>query len=140
MWSIHRHAKRTSEHAVSELLERIQRLEREQTELHSRLQGEDRLRILATHMIGAEQAASVVDSAIENFAQAMIATLLSGRAVGMARSRKAWRYFDGTFMPESAKLEAYFAGFERYACGGRARAAGARRSSEGTFLLGGNER
>jgi hypothetical protein len=31
----------------------------------------------------------------------------------------AWRYFDGTFMPESAKFDAHLAEYERYAAGGR---------------------
>jgi len=37
-------------------------------------------------------------------------------------------------MPESAKIEAQIAEYDRYAAGGRARAARAARSSDGTFL------
>ena len=54
------------------------------------------------------------------------------RAV-LARARSAWRYFDGTFMPESVKLEAHFARYERYSAGGRARVATAKRYGDGTF-------
>ena len=55
---------------------------------------------------------------------------------GLARARTAWRrYFDGTLMPESAKLEAYQHEYERYAIGSRARAASARRASDGTFTI-----
>jgi hypothetical protein len=57
-----------------------------------------------------------------------------GRAGGLARARSAWRHFDGTFMPESAKLEALVADYERYAASGRARAAEATRATDGTFM------
>jgi hypothetical protein len=43
---------------------------------------------------------------------------------------------DGTFMPESEKLAARLEEYERHAAGGRARAAAAPRSSDGTFLPG----
>jgi hypothetical protein len=45
-----------------------------------------------------------------------------GRAGGLARARQAWRSLDETFMPESAKQEAYVREYERYAASGRARA------------------
>ena len=57
-----------------------------------------------------------------------------GRSGGLARASRAWRSLDGTFMPESAKIEARMADYERYAAGGRARAARAARGTEGTFL------
>jgi hypothetical protein len=57
------------------------------------------------------------------------------RAGGLARARIAWRYFDGTFMPESVKDEARISEYERYATGGRARAARAKRATDGTFLM-----
>jgi hypothetical protein len=44
-----------------------------------------------------------------------------GRTGGLARASTAWRYLDGTFMPESEKAEARFQEYERYAIGGRAR-------------------
>ena len=64
----------------------------------------------------------------------MIAPFLPCKAGGLARARNAWRYADGTFMPESEKFEAYREEYERYAAGGRARARGAARSPEETFL------
>lgn len=75
----------------------------------------------------------VIGDAVEKFAQAMRAPVPRGRAGGLARARSAWRYFDGTFVPESEKLEAYRLEYERYASGGRARAASAYRLADGTF-------
>ena len=134
MWLLHRSDRRTSGDATSDLLERIQRLEREQAELRSRLEGERQLRILAAQIVEAAQVAPIIGDAVEKFAQAMRAPLPRGRAGGLARARNAWRYFVGTFMPESEKSEAYLADYERYAAGGRARAAAARRAVDGTFL------
>ena len=134
MWLLDRSDRRTPDHATSDLLERIQRLERDQAELRARLEGDRQLRILAAQVVGAAQAAPVVGEAIERFARAMRAPSPRGRAGGLARARGAWRYFDGTFMPESAKIEAQIAEYDRYAAGGRARAARAARSSDGTFL------
>jgi hypothetical protein len=48
-------------------------------------------------------------------------------------NRSAWRYFDGTFMPESAKIEAQIAEYDRYAAGGRTRAAKALRDEFGRY-------
>jgi hypothetical protein len=60
-----------------------------------------------------------------------------GRAGGFARVRDAWRYSDGTFMPDREKeaaIEEYeIQQYERYAAGGRVRAAQAVRRSDGTF-------
>jgi hypothetical protein len=74
MWLLNRSDGRTSGHATSDLLERIQRLECEQTELRARLEGERRLRILAARIVGAAQVAAVVGDAVERFAQAMRGT------------------------------------------------------------------
>jgi hypothetical protein len=41
-----------------------------------------------------------------------------GRAGGLARARNAWRYLDGTYMPESEKFVAYREDYERHAAGG----------------------
>ena len=74
---------------------------------------------------------------MERFAEAMRAPLPvppRGRAGGLARAKTAWRYFDGTFMPESETEAAYLEEYERYAKGGRARSATALRASDGTFL------
>jgi hypothetical protein len=111
-------------------------LEGEQATLRSRLEGERQLRILTAHIAAAAQAASVIGAAIERFAEAMRAPLPllpRGRAGGLARTRTAWRYLDGTFMPESEKEAAYLEDYERYAAGGRARALHARRNVDGTF-------
>ncbi len=134
MWLLDRSDRRTPDHATSDLLNRIQRLEREQAELRARLESEHQLRILAAQIVGAAHVAPVIGEAVEKFAQAMRAPLPRGRAGGLTRARGAWRYFDGTFMPESAKIEAQIAEYDRYAAGGRARAARAARSSDGTFL------
>jgi len=126
--------RRTQEAATSYLLNRSQRLEHQHAELRARLEGERQLRILAAQIVGAAEAAPVVGEAIERFAQAMCGQAPRGRAGGLARARGAWRYFDGTFMPESEKFEACRQEYERYAAGGRARAAKAQRSADGTFL------
>ena len=115
------------------MLERIQGLERKHAELRVRIEGERQLRILAAQIVGAAQAAPIIGEAIERFAQSMRAPYPRGRGGGLARARSAWRYFDGTFMPESARVEAYQLDYERYARGGRARAAAAVRSADGTF-------
>jgi hypothetical protein len=52
-----------------------------------------------------------------------------------ARARSAWRYFDGIFLPESARLEARLTEYERYAAGGRKRPARGERAPNGTFLM-----
>jgi hypothetical protein len=134
MWLLDPSDKRASGHATSDLLRRIQRLEREHAELRGRLEGERQLRILAAEIVGAAQIAPVIGYAIERFAQAMRAPNPPGRPGGLARARSAWRHFDGTFMPKSQKLEAHRIEYERYARGGRSRASGARRAADGTFL------
>jgi hypothetical protein len=72
--------------------------------------------------------------AVERGFRAMLAPLPLGSAGGLARARTAWRYLDGTFMPESEKEAAYLEEYERYGKGGRARSATAMRASDGTFL------
>jgi hypothetical protein len=119
---------------TSDFRERIQRLENDQAELRSHIEGERQLQILVANISAAGQGASMIGSAFENFAMTMRAPLPRGRAGGLARARKAWRYFDGTFMPESEKAEAYRAEYERYAAGGRLRARTALRADNGTFL------
>jgi len=120
--------------ATSDLTMRVQRLEVEHAALRARLEGERQLRILTAHIASAAQAAPVIGAAIERFAQAMRAPLPRGRTGGLARARTAWRYFDGTFMPESEKDATYLEEYERYAAGGRKRAASAARHSDGTFI------
>jgi hypothetical protein len=72
--------------------------------------------------------------AVERGFRAMLAPLPRGSAGGLARARTAWRYLDGTFMPESEKEAAYLEEYERYARGGRARAQNAKRAPDGTFF------
>jgi hypothetical protein len=134
MWLLDGSNRRRPDRATSDLLQRIQRLERDHAELRARLEGERQLRILAAQIVGAAQVAPVIGGAVEKVAQAMRAPLPRGRAGGLARASSAWRYFDGTFMPESQKLEAHRLEYERYARGGRSRASGARRAADGTFL------
>ena len=124
-------------HTTSALLARIQRLEDEHTKIHARLEGERQLRIYIAQVAAAARVAPLLGVAMERFAQAMRAPLpvvQRGRAGGLARAKTAWRYFDGTFMPESEKAEAYREEHERYAAGGRARARCALRNWDGTFL------
>src|SRR5271156_900767 len=71
MWLLDRSDRRTSGHATSDLLERVQRLEREHAELRARLEGERQLRNLAAQIVGAAQIAPVIGYAIERFAQAL---------------------------------------------------------------------
>src|SRR5271169_6068996 len=82
------------------------------------IEGDRQLRILTAHIAAAAQAASAIGAAIERFAEAMRAPLSRGRAGGIARAKTAWRYTDGTFVSDSAKIYAYQAEYERYAAGG----------------------
>ncbi len=71
---------------------------------------------------------------MEGFVLAMRRPLPRGRSGGLARASTAWRFSDGTFMPESVKFEAYQEEYQRHAAGGRSRARTAVRASDGTFL------
>jgi hypothetical protein len=124
---------KTVDARTSDLLDRIQRIEAEHAALRAEIEGERQLRFLTAELVGVAHAATVIASAFEHFAQALRAPLPRGRIGGLARARKAWRYLDGTFMPESEKLEAYRDEYERYAAGGRARAASAKRDDLGKF-------
>jgi hypothetical protein len=89
MWLLDASNRHRSDRATSDLLERIQRLEREQAELRARLEGERQFRILAAQIVGAAQIAPVIGESIEGFAQAMRAPSPRGRAGGLARARSA---------------------------------------------------
>ena len=89
VWLLNRIDRRTLDRTTSDLLERIQRLEREHAELRSRLEGERQLHILAAQIVGAAQIAPVIGESIEGFAQAMRAPSPRGRAGGLARARSA---------------------------------------------------
>lgn len=129
-----RHTEPSSDALTSDIMDRIQRLEREQAELRARLEGERQLRFLAAQIVGAAQVAPVIGAAVEKFAQAMRSPSPRGRAGGLARARGAWRYLDGTFMPESEKYDAYRREYERYAAGGQAQARSGARDGLGRFL------
>jgi hypothetical protein len=118
--------------ATSELLERVQRLEAEQSLMRGR-ESALQFQLLTANITSAAGAAAIIGEAIDHFAQAMRSPMRRGRAGGLARAKRAWRYLDGTFMPESEKREAFREEYERYARGGRARAATASRSADGTF-------
>ena len=137
MFRLRTHTIDLLEQTTSALCARVQRLEEEQAALRARLEGERQLRILTAHIAAAGHAAPAIGAAMERFAEAMRTPLPippRGRAGSLARAKSAWRYFDGTFMPESARDEAYRLEYERYAVGGRARARKARRAEDGTFL------
>jgi hypothetical protein len=140
MLGFQRHIRDELVRITSALLSRVQRLEHEQAVLRSRLEGERQLRVLTAQIAAAASAAPVIGAGIERFAQAMRTAKPRGRAGGLARASTAWRYFDGTFMPESEKEAADLNEYERYAVGGRARAAQARRDEEGRFVSSGPAR
>ena len=68
MWLLNRIDRRILDHTTSDLLERIQRLEREHAALRARLEGERHLQIFAAQISGAAQVAPVIGDAIEKFA------------------------------------------------------------------------
>src|SRR5208283_5378654 len=87
---------------LSELSERIQRLEKEHAELLARIDGEAALRRMVGEVTAAANAAPTLGSAIEGFASAMRRPLKRGSAGGLARARQALqlreRWSDGRFM------------------------------------------
>jgi hypothetical protein len=128
---------------TSTLQERIQQVAAELAELRARLSvldGPDLIAGIAQRVSyfhaearQAAEARATIGAAVEAFAAAMRTPPPRGRAGGLARARTAWRYLDGTFMPESVKLEAYREEYERHSAGGRARARTALRNPDGTF-------
>jgi hypothetical protein len=112
------------------ILPRLQQVERELMGAKlDRFFAELRIAIQLTVRQGFEAA-----EAVEQGLCALVAPLPRGKAGGLARAKTAWRFFDGTFMPESEKWEAYREEYERHAKGGRARAARVHRARNGTFL------
>jgi hypothetical protein len=118
------------------IVTRLQRLERAHGELHTTLEGDRQLGILIANLMSAGHPAPVIGATIEWFAQSMRAPIPRERLGGLARASHAWRYLNGTFMPESERYEARRQGYERYAVGGRARAASALRAKDGVFSSG----
>src|ERR1035441_6458420 len=95
------HTVKTLDARTSDIVERIQRIEAEQAALRAQIETERQLRFLVGEITGAAYAAPVVGDALARFATSMRAPVRRGRAGGLARASTAWRYFDGTFIPES---------------------------------------
>jgi hypothetical protein len=123
---------------------RIQQLSAELAELRAHVPRLDDPNLVARLAACISRAQAKADRELDRFLLAIhsaaeaAATLSAlqarrGRAGGLARARAAWRYLDGTFMPESEKWEAYREEYECHAAGGRARAARAERYPNGTF-------
>lgn len=127
---------------VSELLERVQQLEKKHAELLARIEDEAALRRIAAEVASAANAAPILGSALEGFASAMRRPVKRGRAGGLARARQASqlreRWSDGRYMAhadwEQIEREISDAEYMRYAAGGFARATTATRAVDGTFL------
>jgi hypothetical protein len=114
----------------STILPRLQQVEHELLSAKlGRLFAELHVAIELTVRQGLEAAAS-----IEKGCRGMVAPLPRGKAGGLERAKRAWRYSDGTFMPQREIDSFWAAEYERYAKGGRARAASAQRAPDGTFL------
>jgi hypothetical protein len=117
----------------STILSRLQRLECEL--MNAKLDSFFYQLDIAIHLTLREGVDAAV--AVEKGLRGIAAPLPRGKAGGIARARNAWRYLDGTFMPESereaALEESELAEYERYAKGGRRRAATALRAADGTF-------
>jgi hypothetical protein len=118
---------------TSALLERVQRLEEEQAVLRGRLEGERQLRLLTARIALRLRPSRLLGKQSKDSLRQCGHQCRVG-APADSRARSAWRYFDGTFMPESEKIEAYRVEYERFASGGRVRAAKALRARDGTFL------
>jgi len=128
---------------ISEFTERLQRLERDQAKLLARIEAESALRRAAAGATEAAQTAAIIGTAIEGFASAMRSPLKRGSAGGLARARQVARLRErwpssGQFMAhfdwEQIEREVAEGEYMRYAAGGFARAANAKRGSDGTFL------
>jgi hypothetical protein len=130
---------------TSTLERRIQQISAELAELRTRVPTLDDPNLVARLAVRVSRAQAKSERELDRFlleihSAAETATSLRvkqdrrGRAGGLARSRNAWRYSDGTFMAESERQEIYREEYERHAAGGRARAATASRAEDGTFL------
>lgn len=113
----------------SNVLPRLQRVEHE---LMSARLGRSLAELHVAIQLTIDQGLEAAE-AVEHGLRGILAPLPRGSAGGLARARTAWRYLDGTFMPEREKELAYLQEYERYAKGGRTRAATAERFADGTF-------
>jgi hypothetical protein len=128
---------------LSNLRERIQRLESENASLRARFELDALQRQTAVRNEARNEAVgSIVGWAIESFAQAVRTPARRGRAGGLARAQQAFdlgqRWSDGRFMAhedwEEIERDISEAEYMRYAAGGFARAATASRAVDGTFV------
>lgn len=134
-------ARSTLEAQVSEVTDRLQRLEQEHAQLLARVEGEAGLRRMVAVASEAAQTGATIGAAIEGFAIAMRRPLKRGRAGGLARARQVLklreRWPDGRYMThgdwEQIEREVAEAQYMRHAAGGFARAQTARRFADGTF-------
>src|SRR5271163_132215 len=126
---------------ISEVTDRLQRLEHDHAQLLARIEAENAMRRAVAGATEAAQTAAIVGAAIEGFAGAMRRPLKRGRAGGLARARQVSRlrerWSDGRYMShedwEQIEREVASAEYMRYAAGGFARAATAIRATDGTF-------
>lgn len=122
----------------SDMRQRIQRLEAEQAQLRARIE----LGRMTLEFWSAAHAATAIGSALEGFATGMRRPLKRGRSGGLARAHQASllreRWSDGRYMAhedsEQIEREVAEAEYMRYAAGGFARAASAKRAEDGTFV------
>jgi len=130
---------------TSALQQRIQQLSAELAQVRASVPTLDGPNLVARLAAGISRAQAKADRELDCFLLAIhcaaetAATLSAqearrGRGGGLARARTAWRYVDGTFMPESEKQKVYREEYERYAAGGRERAAHATRAADGRFI------
>ena len=125
---------------TSTLTQRIQQLSEELAKLRAHIPKPDDPNLAAQLAAHLNRAHATVNRQLDRLLEgirsgAEVAALLTrlGRAGSLARARTAWRYLDGTFMPESVRLDAYREEYERHAAGGGARANFAVRNRDGTF-------
>jgi phage shock protein A len=76
---------------ISEVTDRLQRLERDHAQLIARIEGASALRRVVAAANEAAQTGAIVGAAIEGFASAMRQPLKRGRAGGLARASQGYR-------------------------------------------------
>lgn len=130
---------------LSDLAERVQRLEKEYAELQGRIRAaqaaEAARRMVTTETSMVAQIAPVIGAPMEGFAAAIPRPLRRGTVGGIARTRQAARpcerWSDGRCMShddcQQIEREVGEAEYMRYAAGGFARASTASRFPDGTF-------
>jgi len=135
-------ASSTLEAQITEMGDRLQRIELEHGQLLARIEGDAALGRVLAGAVEAAQTGSVIGAALEDFASAMRRPFKRGRAGGLASaalaSRIGKRWPDGRFMGhsdwEQVEREAKAADYMRHAAGSFARAGTSVRARIGTFL------